>query len=147
MHVFSKDEGRPGSPAAVVAGGGSTDAAGVCRKIVEHLGAGRYDWIDERGLQDAVEDRLAQRFDACREKPLSAKDRPDFLVTLDGCTVAVEVKVQGSFNAILGQLARYAAHATVDAVILASGRRTLLAGVPAVLHATPVAVVYLGGGL
>ncbi len=141
-------EGRQSAAAATeVAGGSPTTPAQASHLIVAHLGSGTYDWIDERGLQEEVEDRLAERFSFHREKALSARDRPDFLVTIDGRTVAVEVKVQGSPNAILSQLGRYAAHADVDAVVLASGRRTLLAGVPTAIHATPVAVVYLGGGL
>jgi hypothetical protein len=139
--------GRRAPSAAAFAGCSSTNPAQACDVIVAHLGSGTYDWIDERGLQDEVDERLAARFSVLREKALSPRDRPDFLVSIGGCAVAVEVKVKGSPNAILSQLGRYAAHAEVDAVILASGRRTLLAGVPAVIHATPVAVVYLGGGL
>ncbi len=146
MDGFSEDR-QSAASAAAPAGGTLTGPALACHLIVEHLGSGAYDWMDERGLQDEVADRLAQRFIVRREKALSARDRPDFLVTHYGYTVAIEVKVQGSQNAILGQLGRYAAHAEVDAVVLASGRRTLLAGVPTVIHSTPVAVVYLGGGL
>ena len=146
MDGFSEGSLRVAS-AAAFAGCSSTTSEQACDVIVAHLGAGAYDWIEERGLQDGVADRLAGRFSVLREKALSARDRPDFLVTFGGCTVAVEVKVQGSPNAILSQLGRYAAHDGVDAVILASGRRTLLAGVPTAIHATPVAVVYLGGGL
>ena len=133
--------------ATVVAGGAPTTPAQASQVVVDHLGSGTYDWMDERGLQDEVEKLLAERFTIRREKAISARNRPDFLVAIDGCTVAVEVKIQGSPNAILSQLGRYAAHAEVDAVVLASGRRTLLAGVPVAIHATPVAVVYLGGGL
>lgn len=65
-------------------------------------------------------------------------------MTIGGGPVAVEVKVQGSPKANLSQLGRYAAHSEVDAVIPASGRRTLLA---TAIHETPVPVGYLGGGL
>lgn len=138
--------GQSAEVATAVSGAPMPPAQASCL-VVDHLGSGAYDWIDERGLQDEVEERLAERFSVLREKALSARDRPDFLVTVGGCTVAVEVKVQGAPNAILSQLGRYAAHAEVGAVVLASGRRTLLAGVPTAIHATPVAVVYLGGGL
>ena len=146
MDSISEDR-QSAASATAVADGTLTGPTLTCQLIVEHLGSGVYDWIDERGLQDGVADRLAQRFIVRREKALSARDRPDCLVTHYGYTVAIEAKVQGAHNAILGQLGRYAAHAEVDAVVLASRRRTLLAGVPTAIHPPPVAVVYLGGGL
>jgi hypothetical protein len=129
---------------SVVVHGGPDVAA---RQIVECLGAQLYAWCDERELQDLVAQQLASSFQVCREKALSQRDRPDFLVTAGGFTVAVEIKVAGAANAVLRQLGRYAAHDAVSAVVLGSGRRTLLAGVPAVIHGKPIAVALLAGGL
>lgn len=116
--------------------------------VAQHLSEFTYAWSTERELQEAMWTVLADRFpDAQREAVLSPKDRPDFLVGVDGAAVAIEVKVAGSRNAILRQLGRYAAHDTVDAVVLASGRRVLAAGIPSVIHETPVLSTYLGSSL
>jgi hypothetical protein len=142
--VGSGDRDEAGGVMSVVVHGGPDVAA---RQIVECLGAQLYAWCDERELQDLVAQQLASSFQVCREKALSQRDRPDFLVTAGGFTVAVEIKVAGAANAVLRQLGRYAAHDAVSAVVLGSGRRTLLAGVPAVIHGKPIAVALLAGGL
>lgn len=65
-------------------------AAGL---IVDCLGARSYSWSDEAQLQEAVAEQLANRFTTCRERALSRADRPEFLVTAAGFTVAVEVRL------------------------------------------------------
>lgn len=115
--------------------------------IADHLSSFTYDWMTERELQDHVAEILAPRFCAQRERALSARDRPDFLVDIGGLTIAVEVKIAGAHNAVLRQLGRYAAHDEIAAIVLASGKRTLLAGVPSHLHSTPIAVALLAGAL
>ncbi len=119
----------------------------AARDLAAHLSSCLYEWTAERDLQDAVADRLGQRYAVCRERALPGRDRPDFLVETTGFGVAVEVKVNGSRTAVLRQLGRYAAHREVGAVVLASGRRSLLAGMPAMIHGKPVAVALLAGGL
>jgi hypothetical protein len=121
---------------------GPKSAAGA---VAECLGERSFSWADERELQDAVDVALSSSFTTWRERALSRTERPDFLVDVDGFTVAVEVKVAGAHTQVLRQLGRYAAHVGVDAVLLASGRRTLLAGIPTVIHQTPIAVVLLRG--
>ncbi len=119
----------------------------VAAAVADHLSSRGYDWMTERDLQSAVADRLCERFEVSREKALSRRDRPDFLVAGTGFDVAVEVKVKGPRNAVLRQLGRYAAHGEVGAVVLASARRTLLAGIPSMIHGKPVAVALLAGEL
>lgn len=123
----------------------SVRAYEVAERIAEHLSSHTYLWSDERELQDAVARRLAERFVFSQEKAISRSERPDFLVVDGGVRVAVEIKVAGSRAAVLRQLGRYAADTAVDAVVLASGRRTLLAGTVEVLHRKPVCVALLGG--
>ncbi|OBK37187.1 hypothetical protein A5658_04315 [Mycobacterium sp. 1245111.1] len=121
--------------------------AAAAQQVVDCLDAQLYAWADERELQDQVAQRLASAFPVQREKSISQRDRPDFLVTAGDLVVAVEVKVAGARNTVLRQLGRYAAHDAVTAVVLASGRRTLLAGVPTMIHGKPIAVALLAGGL
>ena len=114
-------------------------AEAAARRVADHLGRHTYRWTTERDLQQGIGAVLAKEFEHCRaEAAISAKDRPDFLVYADGCTVALEVKVRGSFALILRQLGRYAQHDRVDALVLAAGRRTLLPGMPATLLGKPV---------
>lgn len=115
--------------------------------IANHLCSFTYDWMTERELQDHVAAILAPRFTTHRERPLSPRDRPDFIVEFGGVTVAVEIKIAGAHNAVLRQLGRYAEHDGIAAVVLASGRRTLLAGIPPCLHSTPIEVALLAGAL
>jgi hypothetical protein len=119
----------------------------AAQQVVDCLDAQLYAWSDERELQDLVAQRLASAFLVRREKPLSQRDRPDFLVTAGDFIVAVEIKVAGARNTVLRQLGRYAARGAVSAVVLASGRRTLLAGVPTEIHGKPIAVALLAGAL
>lgn len=114
-------------------------AQAAARTVADHLGRHTYRWTTEHDLQQGIGAVLAQGFEHCRaEAAISPKDRPDFLVYAEDCTVAVEVKVRGSFALILRQLGRYAQHDRVDALVLAAGRRTLLPGMPTTLLGKPV---------
>lgn len=130
---------------ANAAGMTAVDAA---RAVSEQLERYRYQWAGERTLQCAMRDVLKPAFSRVEwESRLSWRDRVDFLVGVDGHTIAVEVKVAGSRNAILRQLGRYAEHDTVDGVVLAATRRTLLAGMPNAIHGKPLALALLAGDL
>jgi hypothetical protein len=127
-------------------------AAADAERLATYLAAFDYRWTSELELQDAIWDLLLPRFPAefpllQREAILSPQDRPDFMVTVGGTTVAVEVKVKGSRNAVLRQLGRYAAHDEVDAVLLASGRRVLAATMPPSIHGKPLLAVFVGASL
>jgi hypothetical protein len=103
------------------------------------------DWTCETDLQEALHVVLGAYYPVMREQRISVQDRPDFLVTTTAGVVAVEVKIQGARNPVLRQLGRYAASAQVDAVVLASTRRTLLHAMPAEIHGKPVEVALIGG--
>ncbi len=124
------------------------NGAAAANVVADHLQGYRYAWTSEVELQDAIWDVLAPNFNAVRERALSRRDRPDFLVHVDGLgSVAVEVKITGSRNAVMRQLGRYAEHDDIDAVILASGRRVLAAAMPTVIHTKPVLAIHLGSAL
>lgn len=115
--------------------------------VVNELASFSYQWSTERELQEAVSGVLSSRFEVRREVPLCPRDRPDFVVDIATSSIAVEVKVSGSRNAILRQLGRYAEHAAIHAVVLASARRTLLWGLPPQIHGKPLAGALVGGQL
>ena len=121
--------------------------AEAAQAVADHLCGFKYQWTTEVELQQAIWDVLPAAFQADRERALSRRDRPDFIVDVDGCSVAIEVKVAGARNAVLRQLGRYAEHDQVDAIVLASGRRVLAAGIPEIIHAKPVLAIHLGGRL
>jgi hypothetical protein len=118
------------------------NALAAALEIARHLERYTYRWGGERDLQQGIGIVLARRFDVQAEVSLSRRDRPDFLVTVESHRVAVEVKISGARTAILQQLGRYAAHDTVDAVVLAAGRRALLVGIPDLIHRKPVVVAH-----
>jgi hypothetical protein len=125
------------------------NAEANAERLAAYLSGFDYRWSTEVELQDAIWDVLQPRRPGVfallqREAPLSPQDRPDFMVTIGDTAVAVEVKVKGSRNAVLRQLGRYAAHDKVDAVLLASGRRTLAAAMPPIIHGKPVLAVHVG---
>ena len=115
--------------------------------VADYLLGFTYEWSTEIELQEAIWDVLPVRFVAERERALSRRDRPDFIVTVDGLLVTIEVKVAGARSAVLRQLGRYAEHDSIAAIVLASGRRVLAAGIPEVIHAKPVLSIHLGGRL
>ena len=138
---------QEGRAAATIADPVAAAGSAAALLIADHLSSFTYDWMTERELQDHVAAILAPRFTTHRERPLSPRDRPDFTIEFGGVAVAVEIKIAGAHNAVLRQLGRYAEHDGIAAVVLASGRRTLLAGIPALLHSKPIAVALLAGAL
>lgn len=96
----------------------------------------------ERALQDAIEGALkAANIPFSRELALSSRDRPDFLLS-DGAVV-LEAKVRYPKKAIYRQMARYASHQGVEALILVTGTAM---GMPAAIDGKPVFVVSTGLG-
>lgn len=89
------------------------------RHLVALIQRHRFDLSDEKRLQAQIEEVLtANAITFEREKRLSALDIPDFLVA-GGITI--ECKLRGARKIeIFRQLSRYAAHAEVSALILAS---------------------------
>jgi hypothetical protein len=81
------------------------------------------DSTTEALMQDALERSFSKsQFKVEREKKLSDKDRVDFFLNLTSGGVAVECKVKGAPHSILLQLARYARHEAVSAVILITSK-------------------------
>lgn len=128
-------------------GGDPVTGAEAAQAVADHLCSFTYQWTTEVELQEAIWDVLPAKFPADRERALSRRDRPDFIVDVDGLSVAIEVKVAGARSAVLRQLGRYAEHDQVDAIVLASGRRVLAARIPEIIHAKPVLAIHLGGRL
>lgn len=92
----------------------------------------------ERELQDQIERILAGAGIAYeRERALSKRDRPDFLV---GGT-ALEVKIGGTGAALLQQVIRYLEHDTVTGVLAISTRTQHR--LPAEAMGKPVVLIHL----
>ncbi|QNJ90026.1 hypothetical protein HZU40_00045 (plasmid) [Mycolicibacterium fluoranthenivorans] len=115
----------------------------IAERVVVALSDHVYRAARERAFQDAIETVLRGRgFRVEREFRLSDRDRPDFLV--DRC-VAVEVKMRAGGSAVLSQLARYAAHDRVRAIVVATPRLSSLAGMPEEILGVAVRPVALSG--
>lgn len=119
-------------------------AAAAIDEVVDALAGYRHRGATERHIQDSVERVLAHRGWAYhREHALSAHDRPDFFLVDSG--VVIEVKMKASRSFVLMQLGRYAVHDEVSALVLASPRCTVVAGLPAALYRKPLTGVQLPG--
>ncbi|OBG17955.1 MULTISPECIES: hypothetical protein [Mycobacterium avium complex (MAC)] len=121
----------------------AADAVAIADHVVAVLGRRIYRAAREIALQDGIEQVLQEHdFRVEREFRLTQRDRPDFLV--DGC-VALEVKMRASGSSVLAQLARYAAHERVGALVVATPRLSSLSGMPAEIFGVPVRMVALPG--
>jgi hypothetical protein len=94
-----------------------------------------------------IQDRVGEALGAAglvfeRECRLSERDRPDFLV---GGRVVVEVKLKTPRSVVLRQLGRYAEHARVEAIVLASTSFSTLQNMRLTVHQVPVYPVILRG--
>lgn len=97
----------------------------------------------EAALQASIGEALdVAKVEFERERSLGPKDRPDFL--LAGGAVVLEAKARYPKKAIYRQLARYAEHAGVEAMILVTGTAM---GMPEAINGKPVNVVPLGMGM
>ncbi|WP_213664109.1 hypothetical protein [Stutzerimonas stutzeri] len=104
----------------------------------------RLDMALEKRAQADLESALhAAGLEFEREKPLSKRDIPDFLVKVEGITVALELKTRAQRKAIFRQLERYSEHGMVDCLLLMTGTAM---GLPSTINGKPAAVVSMGGG-
>lgn len=111
------------------------------------LRAFKFRYGSELDLQDGIAEALTRREVAFeREKTLSASDRPDFLVPCIDGELAIEVKIKGSFNDMLRQIARYAAHDRVRG-ILVIGSPVWVSRTPESIAGTPVRSIRLMANL
>lgn len=98
----------------------------------------------EKMAQADLETSLMQAgFKFEREQELSKRDKPDFLVSIDGHTIVLELKTRAQRKAIYRQLERYAEHASVDGLLLMTGTAM---GLPPHINNKPSRVVSMGGG-
>lgn len=112
--------------------------------LLQWLSLQRFHASVEKQTQADVEAALlAAGYSAVREKRLSDADIVDFMVTIGGLNVALEVKTKASPMAIYRQLERYAQHDTVQAIVLLTGTAMNL---PETINGKPAAVASLGAG-
>lgn len=92
----------------------------------------------EKALQAAIEGHLtASGVEFEREVTLAPGDIVDFMVG----RIAVEVKIKGARRAIFRQCERYAAHDSVEAILLVTN---VAMGFPPEIGGKPTAVLHLG---
>jgi hypothetical protein len=109
--------------------------------VAESVRRRRFRFVDEAQLQTGLAQALeADGFAVEREVRLGARDRLDLLV--DG--VAIEVKVAGGAVDVARQLARYARHDRVEALLLVTSRVRHVQ-VPRELGGKPLEIVALAG--
>lgn len=115
----------------------------VRARILAH----RFSASSEAVLQDGIARVLTEAevpFE--KEARLGPKDRVDFLLGKLGEHIAVEVKIEGAFNAVLAQLHRYAQHEAVREVWLITVRAQHRP-MPPDLAGKPVRVLYLASSV
>lgn len=113
--------------------------------LANQLKQQRFSVNQEKKTQAEIAEFLSSmNYSVEREKPLSAKDTPDFLLHCpSGGCIAVEVKTRYQRKAIYRQLERYAAHDKVRGIILITGTSM---GLPAEIKGKPTILVSLGEG-
>lgn len=116
----------------------------LLQSLANQLKMQRFSTIQEKKTQSEVEAfLLAEGYSFEREKRLSNKDIPDFLIRSPHGNIVLEVKIRFPKKLIYRQLERYAAHDEVNCVILLTGT---CMGLPAKIAEKPTALVSLGEG-
>lgn len=127
--------------------GVSTSHAVLVSKVeglLEWLSKQRLDATVEKKAQKQLEDYLRDSgFLFVREKRLSDSDIVDFLLTLDGFTIALELKSKAQRMRVFRQLERYAVYDNVDAVVLLTATAMQL---PKFIEGKPAFVSSIGTG-
>lgn len=112
--------------------------------LVEYIEAHRLSARTEEQLGDSVEALLKfYGITYAREHRLNARDRLDFLI--EG-GIALELKIQGSGQALLRQLRRYADASEVTSIIVVTTRARLCA-MPAELGGKRIHLALQFGGI
>jgi ABC-type uncharacterized transport system substrate-binding protein len=118
------------------------DPEGFAHTLAALLSGHRYRYSSETDLQAAIAKLLDRAgIDYRREFRLCELDRPDFMVG----DVAIEVKIDGSLASVVRQIARYAEHDEVRAIVLVS-TRAVHRSIPATFNGKPVVLASLLGG-
>ena len=111
--------------------------------IVRLLQGHRFDLSTEKHLQAGIELALQQAgFNFQREKRLSARDIPDFLVA-GGVVVECKMKHKTRKVEVFKQIERYAAHQEVKSIIVASN---FTMGLPESILGKPIYAASLSRG-
>lgn len=109
--------------------------------VADAVAAARYGYVNEDELQAGLAQALvAAGHDVTREVRLSGRDRVDLLVD----RTAVEVKIAGTPERVLAQLARYAECEWIDDLVLVT-TRARHRNLPPTVGGKPLRVVVLGG--
>lgn len=97
----------------------------------------------ESKLQQVLEDHFSTMvaWEIRREYPLSRRDRVDFFFRPG--RIGLEVKVDGTTNAVMRQLARYAESDDIEALVLLT-TQARHRSMPNTLRGKPVRVVFTG---
>ena len=83
------------------------------------IAAQKYRYSSEKDLQNALESLFTQNnISYEREFRLSKKDIVDFLVQVDIGSIGLEIKIDGTRNALLRQINRYLSHEQVLAIFV-----------------------------
>ena len=115
----------------------------IAANLVRLLRRCRLDLSTEKHLQEGVERALtAAGISFEREKPLSARDIPDFFVA-GGIVIECKMRNKARKIEVYKQLCRYAEHAEVTAIILASN---ISMGMPGDINGKPAYVASLSQG-
>lgn len=115
----------------------------VANVVVGLLQRSRFDLSSEKHLQEEVAQALtAAGISFEREKRLSAKDIPDFLVE-GGVAIECKMRNKGKKMDIFRQLVRYAGYPEVKAIVLASN---VSMGLPPDIDGKPVYAASLSHG-
>lgn len=111
--------------------------------ICKVFSAYRYNFQDESTLQEGMAVALSNNSVAhAREVRLDAQNRPDFMIG----SVAVEVKIKGTFAEFLRQANRYLELDQISALIVV-GTPKWMPAVPATLRGKPIYTVRLMSSL
>lgn len=113
-------------------------------RVIEALENKRFRFCSEGDLQKGIELALQQALLPYeRERPLSERDRPDFMV---GAGLAIEVKIKGTLAQALRQISRYTEHQRVVAVLLV-GTPFWMRDVPPTINGKPIYAMRLTSSL
>jgi hypothetical protein len=133
------DETRPVKVKPISAG---HDPGPALDAVVRALTSVHFNFATEDDLQAGISEALASLAHE-REVALDGAGRIDFMVG----AVGVEAKIKGGISALTRQLARYAQHPRVQALVVVTAKEQHKLQIPGSLNAKPVRVVCLRRGL
>lgn len=110
--------------------------------LVAALQSYRYSYSDELEFQNGIAQALESSFISYqREVDLISLGMIDFVCD----RIGIECKIKGGRHDLFRQIARYAEHADIDHIIIASSRRSLIQGAPVKLNGKQITSLFLGG--